>query len=202
MVRDIKLFDVAGVSFSNDDGSSRQRYISRLHEGDRLYFQHFEYEGEDAFHVVNDDFHCIGNVPKEYVKDVHDAYYSGSLHYSLYVSDISARDENDKPIPGYNQGVTVEFCIYDDEPNPARPAPQPDASSTAADKPQKTGIGLIIFGVICFFGTAASPLFLIAAAVLLFFGIRRRVAFKKAQSAQTPAAPPSDYSRPDRNSGK
>ncbi len=62
MLLDTLFFRVAGVSFDNDDGSSRQAYISKLQEGDPIGFESFEYQGGLAFHVMTQDDKCIGSL--------------------------------------------------------------------------------------------------------------------------------------------
>ncbi len=69
-------FSVAGVTFNNDDGSSRQEFLKYFFEH-RGYsrrdvrFVKYLYEGENAVYVYVKD-KLIGNVPKEYASRVVD----------------------------------------------------------------------------------------------------------------------------------
>lgn len=69
-------FSVAGVTFSNDNGSSRQKILSELYaaqlaEDDDISvtLEPFEYDGEPAIHVLVNG-RCVGNVPKQEVEAV------------------------------------------------------------------------------------------------------------------------------------
>lgn len=65
---------IAGVTFRNDDGSSRQKYLKEafVNQGDgTIKFESYEYQGEPAIRVFYDDM-CIGNIPKDRVQDVMD----------------------------------------------------------------------------------------------------------------------------------
>ena len=44
---------VVGVSYKNDDGSSRQQIISELYEGEDASIEYYEYKGEPAFAVLD-----------------------------------------------------------------------------------------------------------------------------------------------------
>ncbi|MBD5095034.1 MAG: hypothetical protein HDT26_12340 [Subdoligranulum sp.] len=135
MVLDILFFRVAGVSFDNDDGSSRQAYISKLREGDPIGFESFEYQGELAFHVMTEDDHCIGNLPKEHISFIKEHYEQGH-YFESSVSEILGLDEDGKRIPNYNLGVEVAVNVYDEKPRFVAPAPGP-VPGTAEWRKQK-----------------------------------------------------------------
>lgn len=58
-------FNVAGVSFRNEDGEDRQQIIRRLPRDGECNIQlvRYTYEGEPAYHVVMDG-KTVGNVPR------------------------------------------------------------------------------------------------------------------------------------------
>lgn len=68
-------FPVAGVTFSNDDGSSRQAvlreaYNAQAAEDDfEVNLERYDYNGELAIRVLIDD-RCVGNVPRSHIDDV------------------------------------------------------------------------------------------------------------------------------------
>lgn len=67
---------LAGVTFDNDDGTSRQRLLKDLKArgGDAdLNLQEFEYKGQPAVRVLVDG-ECIGNIPKTKVQEVLDVF--------------------------------------------------------------------------------------------------------------------------------
>ncbi len=66
------VIPVAGVTFDNDDGTSRQRLLKdiKVRGGDAyLELQEYEYKNEPAIRITVDG-ECIGNVPKTRVKEV------------------------------------------------------------------------------------------------------------------------------------
>ena len=44
---------IVGVTFKNDDGSSRQNYLCRLRNREELFLKEYIYEESPAFHVCN-----------------------------------------------------------------------------------------------------------------------------------------------------
>lgn len=66
-------FDVAGVSFENDDGSERQKILRKIHFGDAPFDSEnivtllpYEYDGALAYYIQVNGY-TVGNVPKEFV---------------------------------------------------------------------------------------------------------------------------------------
>lgn len=182
------LFRAAGVTFNNDDGSSRQKYIERLN-CDRLWLVPFEYEGNPAFHLVDLDNHCIGSVPAIYVDDILEHQKQGHS-VIVTVMDILGKDENGRRIPGYNLGVEVGIDFFDDQPEPPennaeQNHPVVEATASPVHKSnKKTGRVMIGFGVFFALGffVAFNPVFLVVSVLLLFFGIRRNKNYKKGKS--------------------
>lgn len=178
---------VVGVTFKNEDGSSRQKYIRQLDDDDFLTFESFEYEGETALHVLDPRGHCIGNVPKSLVPTILD-YYNKGYEFDIFVADILGKDEFGEWIDGYNAGVEMGIRIYDKKDRPVYSTSpgyvpkslNPVSSAPSSKEKKKTGRVMIGFGIFFFIGffTAFNPIWLVVAAVLLYFGIRRHKAFK------------------------
>lgn len=178
---------VVGVTFKNEDGSSRQKYIRQLDDDDFLTFESFEYEGETALHVLDPRGHCIGNVPKSLVPTILD-YYNKGYEFDIFVADILGKDEFGEWIDGYNAGVEMGIRIYDKKDRPVYStspgyvpkSPDPVSSAPSSREKKKTGRVMIGFGIFFFIGffTAFNPICLVVASVLLYFGIRRHKAFK------------------------
>lgn len=183
MLIDCLYFRVAGVTFENDNGTSRQKYIAKLHEYDPIGLKSFEYEGQTAFHVLDEQDHCIGNLPKEHIDFIMQHHEAGHK-IVLYVNEILGLDEDGKRIDGYNLGVEVAVEVYDERPEEVKPSDAGSADQPAAAPQEKeckkTGRVLIGFGVffaLSFF-VAFNPVMLVIAAVFLYFGIRRYKEYK------------------------
>lgn len=179
---------VVGVTFKNEDGSSRQKYIRQLDDDDFLTFESFEYEGETALHVLDPRGHCIGNVPKSLVPTILD-YYNKGYEFDIFVANILGKDEFGEWIDGYNAGVEMGIHIYDKKDKPVystspgyvQKTPDPVPSVPPSKEKKKTGRVMIFFGILCIIGFLGSflPGFVVCAALLLFFGIRRHRAYKE-----------------------
>lgn len=183
---DFLYFRAAGVTFKNDDGSSRQHYISELYEGQRLFLVPFEYEGSPAYHITDCYDRCIGNVPSAYVNDIC-AHLSAGHRLECSVSELLGYDEDGHRIDGYNLGIEVYVEIYDSQPEPAADAEsaepiQPETIEPVPETKQKckTGRVMIAFGIICAINAIAilNPMTAILAVIFLFFGIRRYKNYK------------------------
>lgn len=179
---------VVGVTFKNEDGSSRQKYIRQLEEDDPLTFESFEYEGETALHVLDAKGHCIGNVPKDVVPTILD-YYNKGYKFDITVLELHGKDDFGDWLEGYNAGVTMCIYIYRKEDAPVfstspgyiPKTPDPVPSVPPSKERKKTGRVMIFFGILCIIGFLGSflPGFVVCAALLLFFGIRRHKTYKE-----------------------
>lgn len=65
-------YPIAGVSFSNDDGTSRQDIIKTLKDNDLLNIEVYKFNGEDAISVNTLDGKQIGNIKREHIPFVLD----------------------------------------------------------------------------------------------------------------------------------
>lgn len=97
---------IAGVTFKNDDGSSRQKYLREIFaNGDsgQVSFETYDYQGEPAIHVLFNGM-CVGNIPKYDVQEVLDVF-DRITHAYLDVTRFTPEDDDDD---------------YDDRPNKRR----------------------------------------------------------------------------------
>lgn len=89
-----KIFSVAGVTFDNDDGSSRQEILREICGGEEegeteAWLEWYEYLGEDAYRVMT-SCGCVGNVRKN---DIHDAVIAiGASNVDLNVELFETDD--------------------------------------------------------------------------------------------------------------
>lgn len=96
---------IVGVSFKNDDGSSRQRIISKLESGDPLCLEHYDYSGEPAYSVTTLDDECIGNLPKDLSFDIFNHYRDYSIDAS--VNDVIGGED------GQKYGCVIDIDFYE-----------------------------------------------------------------------------------------
>lgn len=95
----VYMFAVAGVTFKNDDGSSRQSILKKVERSDNYsdstaYLEKYTYEGRPAI-SVSTVYGCVGNIRHNDVNTVL------PLIEGAYIARIYAEhfeDENDKTI--------------------------------------------------------------------------------------------------------
>lgn len=99
-------FKVAGVTFQNEDGSSRQRHLRSLmdeieiDDAPEVELVPYKFKGEDAIRVVANHV-CIGNVPAKKVDEVQallprieslqldvEAFYTADDNRKIYRADV------------------------------------------------------------------------------------------------------------------
>lgn len=83
-------FPVAGVTYKNDDGSSRQQILEDLCEGKKsnlvsAQLEKYEYDGNPAVRVLT-ELGCVGNIRRQYVEDVLEALEAEGSDISLQIS--------------------------------------------------------------------------------------------------------------------
>ena len=89
-----KRFAVAGVTFNNDDGSSRQEILREICEGDEdgdteAWLEWYQYRGQDAYRVMT-PHGCVGNVRKNDVREA--VTVIGSSRVDLAVEQFERED--------------------------------------------------------------------------------------------------------------
>lgn len=65
-------YPIVGITFNNDDGTSRQAIIKKLKDNDLLTIEAYKYKNEDAIMVKTIEGEQIGNIKKEHVPYVLD----------------------------------------------------------------------------------------------------------------------------------
>ena len=100
------MFAVAGVTFKNDDGSSRQYILKKIEQSDdysdsTAYLEKYTYEGRPAI-SVSTVYGCVGNIRHNDVQTVL-PLIEGDYLARIYVEHFE--DENDKTI--YRADVNV-----------------------------------------------------------------------------------------------
>ena len=105
----VLTFKAAGVTFKNEDGTDRQKILRPFKWGDEaideVTLEHYLYEDTDAYYIkINDKI--VGNVPKNYIEKVNDAYYGiADITAEVYGGD-NAEDGTHK---SYGCEVTIEY---------------------------------------------------------------------------------------------
>lgn len=90
--------NIVGVTFDNDDGTSRQKILRDYYvtgvEGSDLNLEEYEYKGRPAVRVLLDD-QCVGNIPKNRVDElllIMDRLEKASIDIEVFTPD---EDEDD-----------------------------------------------------------------------------------------------------------
>lgn len=104
---------VAGVTFKNDKGPTRQTILRKIHFNDKpfdeyveLGLREYEFDGKPAFGVYANNMQ-IGNIPADYVQFIidNDARYEGICGINVYGG---GRDENGYSI-SYGCKITLKY---------------------------------------------------------------------------------------------
>ena len=92
---------LAGVTFDNEDGTSRQKllrdYMARKTDA-TMNLEEFEYKGEPAVRVLIDG-QCVGNIPRSHVAevlDVMDRLENAHLDVEIFYPEDAEDDEEDR----------------------------------------------------------------------------------------------------------
>lgn len=103
---------IVGVSFNNDDGSSRQDILSTISDGEALLLEYFEYENEPAYAVKTALGEQIGNLPKGLSADIYRRFKD--CYFAVQVNHMTGGDG------GMKYGCVIDIDIYDCEPDFSR----------------------------------------------------------------------------------
>lgn len=106
---------IVGVTFKNEDGTSRQEVIESCSEGDSLSLEHYYYKGENAFKVTNVYGETLGNLKKELTEKLVELYDIGVIE-AADVEILNITGEN-KGTLGVNIKITIEEFITDSSDN-------------------------------------------------------------------------------------
>lgn len=103
------ILKVAGVTFKNSDGSSRQKLISKLKPGEPLYLAPYIFENRDAIYVKNMNNFILGNIPARYTKEIKNKL-SKKVIASVSVEEVdSFRNENNKKVYFFTIKLLINF---------------------------------------------------------------------------------------------
>lgn len=103
------ILKVAGVTFNNSDGSSRQKLISKLKPGEPLYLVPYIFENRDAIYVKNMNNFILGNIPAQYTTKIKNKL-SKKVIASVNVEEVdSFRNENNKKIYFFTIKLLINF---------------------------------------------------------------------------------------------
>ena len=103
---------IVGVTFKNDDGTSRQDIIESCTEGESLSLEHYYYKDEDAFKVTNVYGEVLGNLKKELTERLIEKYDAGAIEASdVEILNITGED---KGTLGVNIKITITDFLSDD----------------------------------------------------------------------------------------
>lgn len=64
------VLKVVGVTYNNNNGTSRQKLISHLKHNEPIKLSLYKYEGQDAIYVLNNDNQILGNIPLENTTEI------------------------------------------------------------------------------------------------------------------------------------
>ncbi len=103
---------IVGVTFKNDDGTSRQDIIESCTEGESLSLEHYYFKGEDAFKVTNVYGEVLGNLKKELTERLTEKYDPGTIEAAdVEILNITGED---KGTLGVNIKITITDLLSDD----------------------------------------------------------------------------------------
>lgn len=117
---------IVGVSFKNEDGTSRQEVIELCSEGDALNLEHYYYKDEDAFKVTNLYGEALGNLKKELTEKLVEKYDIATIEAAdVEILNITGEDKG-------TLGVNIQITITDSVTNLSTAAPTPTISKVSA----------------------------------------------------------------------
>lgn len=83
---------IVGVTFKNNDGSSRQKALSKIKNNEQLYLKEYTYKGEPAYYVMDRKNNCLGNLPEHIARRIKREHENnGKL---VFVEDCYCFDRN------------------------------------------------------------------------------------------------------------
>ncbi len=75
---------IAGCSFDNQDGSCRREILSNLKLDSELILENYFFENEKAVRILTVNNRCIGNIPKEFAKQIFDFNEKEKIKVALF----------------------------------------------------------------------------------------------------------------------
>lgn len=89
---------VAGVTFKNEDGTDRQKLISKLHIGEELKLLPYIYENRNAVYVKTLNDEVLGNIPSEHTSQICNKLSNNIIEKVIVKEVDSFIDENNKKV--------------------------------------------------------------------------------------------------------
>lgn len=98
--KDIRSFSlkVAGVTFKNNDGTDRQKIISKLYVGEELKLFPYKHEGQNAVYVMTLNNKIAGNIPAENTTEICNKINSNKIEKITVKEVDNFINENNKNI--------------------------------------------------------------------------------------------------------
>lgn len=98
--KDIRSFSlkVAGVTFKNNDGTDRQKIISKLYVGEELKLFPYKHEGKNAVYVMTLNNKIVGNIPAENTTEICNKINSNKIEKITVKEVDNFINENNKNI--------------------------------------------------------------------------------------------------------
>lgn len=97
---------VVGVTYKNDDGSSRQENIENSYDGEKLIFREYEYEGKPAIAVYTQFNEQIGFIKKELASDI-SAFIDADERQLIMHGEITEITGGE-----YGEKYGCNICVY------------------------------------------------------------------------------------------
>lgn len=91
---------IVGVTFKNDDGSSRQDYLASVKNNEQLFLEEYFYKGNPAFRVCRKNGKCLGNLSETVAKKIKKKYNQNEK--LVFVEEINCFDKNEVVYDDYD----------------------------------------------------------------------------------------------------
>ena len=101
--------NIVGVTYNNDDGSSRQELLKTLKNNEQLHLQEYVFNGKPAYYVLNSNNKCLGNLSQDIANNLKKKYDTNEK--LVFVKDCRSFDKNKYDDDYYNE----DGYNYDDE---------------------------------------------------------------------------------------
>lgn len=89
---------VAGVTFTNEDGTDRQKAISKLFVGEELRLYPYKYKNQNAIYVKNTNNVILGNIPNDNITEIYNKITNEKIEKVLVKKVDTFINEKNKTI--------------------------------------------------------------------------------------------------------
>lgn len=113
--------NVAGVTYNNSDGSSRQSILSKCRAGDEIKLNYFDHQGAPAYAIITKHGQ-VGNLPANIATNL-DSKYDNCIVQGTIESVTGGFDD-------LYWGCTILVKVYLENSEPASPEPQTEHFTT------------------------------------------------------------------------